>query len=161
MFEKLLRFFSQNTQPPQSGRFDAAAVLEDLEDYFETYKKKYALWAETYKPEFVEFDREGGPNWEKVKAIPEEFVWTEHGTVHGDYITAGFVFYPNLPDAEWLTFGWHICKISNGYPNVEQIDILAGLYSQCDCYDEDTEESNSDSGECGGIGMRDYFFNPD
>lgn len=33
MFGKLLNLFSKNTQPPPSGKFGAAAALEDLEDY--------------------------------------------------------------------------------------------------------------------------------
>jgi hypothetical protein len=129
-----------------------------VNEEFETYRKDYALWAETYKPEFVEFDKEGGPNWEKVKALPEEFVWTEYGTPQDNRIAAGFHFFGDDPLEDWPTFGWHISKISNGYPKVKQIEILAGLYSECDCYDEDTEEGNSDCGECGGEGHRDYFF---
>jgi hypothetical protein len=129
-------------------------------DSLKSYEAEYAAWENEYSPmEFFEYDGENGENFTKVKSMPNEFVWTAHGTCDGDMVSAGFHFFGSPPSCCWDTYGWYVSKVSSGNMSPQDFESYkTSYYCECECYDEDTEEGSPECEKCDGEGWLTHYF---
>lgn len=124
-----------------------------------SYKQAHDDWQSKYSPEWLEYDKEGGPNFLRAKSTPNEFVWTAHGTCEDAMITSGFKFFGDPPRCCWDTFGWYISKISSGNTTEDKYESYRlSMYTECDCFNDETEEGKLDCNNCSGEGWITHWF---
>ncbi len=104
-------------------------------------------WAEKFKPKDNHFNGQGkmyetyGEEYEYVKSIHPNFVWT---LVDGDmssYIVAGMAYVNRI--------GYYITE--NHWQDDNDACLLS-VETECECYDEDTCEGTEDCENCEGYG---------
>jgi hypothetical protein len=104
-------------------------------------------WAEKFKPKTNHFNGQGnlyetyGEEYEYVKSIHPNFVWT---LVDGDmssYIVAGMAYVNRI--------GYYITE--NHWQDDNDACLLS-VETECECYDEDTCEGTEDCENCEGYG---------
>jgi len=127
------------------------------------YAEQRKQWEKSYKPvKFVEYSAE---NYKNMKSQDPRYVWTEHDTCDGSYLTAGFHFFGDPPFCCWTTFGWHIAEVAS----ISEDTVVTSAFIPCSVCNPDGEgdgdpncegpeiPEGADGGECEDGWVQWYF----
>ena len=119
-------------------------------------RQKFALWNEEHGPfEWIEFDEEDGPNFQRAQGADPTLVWTDYHDEENLVVLNGFHFW-----SKYEVHGWHIARKPWIFPEGHAEIIQCSWYGHCNCFDEASGSGDPDCEEfgCSGEGFRDYYF---